>query len=536
MAILFGRVGVATISVVAALVVVVSPLVLLEGVPAQQAVAAVVLALALALGLMAHRAAVGARHLDGVCALTSSVRAVSQDDYSIRVAEEGPPEIRALAAALNGLIAQVETRVHERERAEQERARGQELERERLQEQLRQAHKMEAVGRLAGGVAHDFNNLLGVITGYAEILEREGDASTAPKVEQILRASERAAGLTRQLLAFSRRQILDPKVLDLSSLVRDMEKMLQRLIGEDVRLQVAAPSRLGSVRADPGQLEQVLMNLAVNARDAMPEGGTIRVAVDAVVLGPGDSRDVPAGRYVRLSVQDSGAGIAAEAMPHIFEPFFTTKEKGKGTGLGLATVYGIVQQSGGAIEVASELGRGTTFRIHLPQLDEAPSARREAGPSEPAAGTGTVLVVEDDDTLRSLIATMLRDSGYTVLEAPAGPQALALAEHHPASIDVVLTDVVMPGLNGRQVGEMLTTRRTDVGVIYMSGYTEEVLERNGVLEGGVVLHKPFNTTALLEAVRHAMGARRTAEPPAPQPLLAASWPHRRAWHGASSVA
>jgi two-component system, cell cycle sensor histidine kinase and response regulator CckA len=419
------------------------------------------------------------------------------------------------------------TDITERKRADRER--------ERLHEQLRQAHKMEAVGRLAGGVAHDFNNLLGVITGYAEILEREGDPSVAPKVEQILKASERAASLTRQLLTFSRRQILDPKVLDLSNVVRDMEKMLRRLIGEDVRLEVAAPAGLGTIRADPGQLEQVLMNLAVNARDAMPGGGSLKVVVDGAVIDEGQSRDVPAGRYVRLSVTDSGEGIEADALPHIFEPFFTTKEKGKGTGLGLATVYAIVQQSGGAIVVESRPGHGTTFRVYLPRRDEAPSTRHDThAATAPVGGTGTVLVVEDDDTLRSIIGMMLRDSGYTVLEASGGPQALSLAERHPAAIDVVLTDVVMPGLNGRQLCEMLATRRTGVAVIYMSGYTDEVLERNGVLEGGAVLHKPFTTAALLEIVHRAMATRRSAPVvPVALPALAASWPHRRAWNGAA---
>jgi len=423
------------------------------------------------------------------------------------------------------------TDITARKRAEQDR--------ERLHEQLRQAHKMEAVGRLAGGVAHDFNNLLGVITGYAEILEREGDPSAAPKVEQILRAAERAAALTRQLLAFSRRQVLDPKVLELSSVVRDMEKMLRRLIGEDVRLQVVAPPGLGTIRADPGQLEQVLMNLAVNARDAMPEGGSLKVAVDSVVLGEGESRDIPAGAYVRLSVTDSGEGIAAETLPHIYEPFFTTKAKGRGTGLGLATVQAIVQQSGGFIDVESEPGAGTTFRVYLPRLDEVPSARGAASAkAEPAARTGTVLLVEDDDTLRSLVGVMLRHAGYTVLEAPAGPQALSLAERHGGGIDVVLTDVVMPGLSGRHVGEMLTARRADVAVIYMSGYTEEVLQRNGIPEGSVVLNKPFTTAALLEAVQAVMAARPApAQEPTPEPLLVSSWPHRHAWRaGANSFA
>jgi len=485
-----------------------------------------------------HARGAARESLEAVHALTAAARAVSErGDYTVRVPETGAPDWRALAAAFNHMLAHMEARVREggltdvteRKRAEEER--------ERLHEQLRQAHKMEAVGRLAGGVAHDFNNLLGVITGYAEILEREGDASAAPKVEQILRASERAAGLTRQLLAFSRRQILDPKLLDLASVVRDMEKMLRRLIGEDVRLQVVAPPGMGTIRADPGQLEQVLMNLAVNARDAMPKGGSLKLSVDAVEVAEGEVRDVPAGRYVRLSVTDSGEGITAETLPHIFEPFFTTKEKGKGTGLGLATVYGIVQQSGGAIAVESERGEGATFRVYLPKLDEAPTTRLAPRAASTASGTGTVLVVEDDDTLRSLIAVMLRGSGYTVLEAPAAPQALSLAERHAGHIDLVLTDVVMPGLNGRQLGEMLATRRTEVGVIYMSGYTDEVLERNGIHEGGVVLHKPFTTAALLDAVQKVMAARRMpTEPAAAEPLLVSSWAHRRAWQGADSVA
>jgi PAS domain S-box-containing protein len=392
--------------------------------------------------------------------------------------------------------------ITDRKRAETEKA--------ALEEQLRQAQKMEAIGRLAGGVAHDFNNILSVITGYSEIVMRQVEPALARKVEQIFKASERAAGLTRQLLAFSRRQVLAPKVLDLATVVGEMEKMLRRLIGEDVRLSVAAAQDLGTVRADPGQVEQVVMNLAVNARDAMPQGGTLELSLENVDLAK-STRDVPAGRYVRLSVSDDGCGMETEVLAHMFEPFFTTKEKGKGTGLGLATVYGIVQQSGGAIEVESRPGKGTTFRLYLPRIDEPVEAAlrtTDAAPAERAAGT--VLVVEDEEPLRLLVESVLAEAGYTVLSAASGAQGLSMAEGYRGPIDAVLTDVVMPGLSGRQVAERLRARRPAIGVIYMSGYTDDVVARHGVLEPDTkLLHKPFKTGALLDQVADCLRARRS---------------------------
>jgi PAS domain S-box-containing protein len=382
-------------------------------------------------------------------------------------------------------------------------------ERQALDDQLRQAQKLDSVGRLAGGVAHDFNNLLGVILGHGELLLRQASEEQRPRLEQVLSAAERAAGLTRQLLAFSRRQVVEPRVLDPNLLLSDLQKMLGRLIGEDVELVTVLGTGLGCVRADPGQLEQVVMNLCVNARDAMPDGGVLRLeTAGAEVLASDAGRDpaLPPGRYVTLTVSDTGAGIERDVLPRIFEPFFTTKELGRGTGLGLATVYGIVRQAGGAISVSSELDRGSAFTVFLPRVDTpAPPAR--ATPEAPASARGseTILLVEDEASLRAITRQGLEEHGYRVLEATSATEALDLAAGHDGPIPLLLTDVVLPGLNGRQLADALVASRPGLAVLYVSGYAPEaVLHRGVLLPGTLFLPKPYTVPTLLRRVREAI--------------------------------
>jgi PAS domain S-box-containing protein len=373
-----------------------------------------------------------------------------------------------------------------------------------LEEQLRQAQKMEAVGRLAGGIAHDFNNLLTVINGYAEVLL--GDLPpTDPRrggAEAVKDAGERAARLTRQLLAFGRRQVLAPVVLSLNDVVASAEPMLRRLIGEDVALAAALDPRLPPVKADPGQVEQVLMNLVLNAREAMPTGGRVAVATRAVEVGPGHpaAGELAADWYAELAVSDTGAGMPAEVRARVFEPFFTTK--GKGTGLGLATVFGVVKQSGGHVLVESAVGAGTTFRVLLPAVAGSapgPAAEPAAGP---ARGAETVLLVEDEKGVRRIARLALEGAGYAVLEAADGPAAVAAAAAHPGPVDLLLTDVVMPGMGGRQLAEAVRRARPGVRVLYMSGYTDDAVLRHGVGDGtDAFLQKPFTPRALAEKVR-----------------------------------
>ena len=368
----------------------------------------------------------------------------------------------------------------------------------RSEEQLRQAQKMEAVGRLAGGIAHDFNNLLTVITSYGDLLLEDlaPDDSRRDDVEQIRKAAEGAAALTRQLLAFSRQQVLEPKVLDLGAIVAGTEKLLRRLIGADVQLATSLASDLGAVKADPGQLEQIIINLAVNARDAMPGGG--RLTIEAANMEEVEGRP---GRWVMLAVSDTGIGMDEQTKARIFEPFFTTKESGKGTGLGLATVYGIVKQAGGFIWVDSEPGRGTSFEVYLPRVDEpaAPAITRPAL-AEPGRGTETVLLVEDAPAVRLVTRQVLERYGYTVLEAPTGDMALRLAAKHHGPIQLLLTDVVMPGLSGRQLAGQLSQLRSEMKVLYVSGYADPV-------EPGVAyLQKPFAPEALARRVRDVLDA------------------------------
>lgn len=381
-----------------------------------------------------------------------------------------------------------------------------------LELQLRHAQKMEAVGRLAGGIAHDFNNLLMVISGYCEfLLERIGpDPAVRGPAQEIAKAAGRATDLTRQLLAFSRKQMLTPKVLDLNAIVTDNLKMLTRLIGEDVDLVMIPGSGLGMVKADPGQVEQVIMNLAVNARDAMPKGGKLTIETANVSLDENYARvHAPAapGDYIMLAVSDTGMGMDTETQTHIFEPFFTTKGP-KGTGLGLSTVYGIVKQSGGYIWVYSELGRGTSFKVYLPRvaaMEEAISPQPPAAVTEVARGNETILLVEDEATVRHLTRDYLRTQGYKVLEAADPAVALQLATSHKGPIQLLLTDVIMPGMNGRELAQQVCSVRSEARVLYMSGYTENAIGHNGTLEPGInLLQKPFTLPALKAKVREAL--------------------------------
>jgi len=381
----------------------------------------------------------------------------------------------------------------------------------RLEEQLRQSQKMEAVGRLAGGIAHDFNNLITVINGYSQlILDRvkAGDP-TRPDAEEILRAGERAAALTRQLLAFSRKQILAPTVLNLNRSVLEMERMLRRLIGEDIELVASLEPQLASVMADPGQIEQVILNLAVNARDAMPHGGKLTLETANATLDEGFVALHPGaqpGPCVVLSVTDTGVGMDAEVLSHLFEPFFTTKEKGKGTGLGLSTIYGIVKQSNGTIWVSSEPGRGATFTVYLPRFDTG--ARGSAAAGGPAAvrpGTEVVLLVEDSEDVRRFMEQFLARSGYSVLQAGSGDEALRRAEAHAGPIHLLLTDIVLPVMGGREIAHQVRAQRPGIKVLYTSGYTDRSGVENGILESGVAfLQKPFTAEELLRKIRETL--------------------------------
>jgi len=383
-------------------------------------------------------------------------------------------------------------------------------ERQLLEQQLRQSQKMEAIGRLAGGVAHDFNNLLMVIKGHTELLMD----SLAPgdhfkrKIEQIDRSADRATALVRQLLAFSRMQVLQPRAMNLNSVVEEMSKLLPRLIGEDIELVVRPAADLGTIRGDASQMEQVLMNLAVNARDAMPSGGKLIIETCNVELDNYYREAHPIvqpGRYVLLAVSDTGIGMDAETQAHIFEPFFTTKEQGKGTGLGLATVYGVVKQSGGFIWVYSEPGKGTTFKIYLPRVDESVAEPVAAQPlGEALLGTETVLLTEDEQDVREVAREFLESAGYMVLQAPSGGDALQLAGQHSGPIDLLITDMVMPGMSGQELVRRMRETRKQLNVIYMSGYSD--LAGNAAQgEGGpIVLTKPFSRSALLQAVRQVL--------------------------------
>jgi len=386
-------------------------------------------------------------------------------------------------------------------------------ERKRLEEQFRQAQKMEAVGRLAAGVAHDFNNLLTAILGTTDLMIEDLPADDPDRegLLDIRGAAERAAVLTRQLLTFSRQQVVSPRMLRLNELITDLVKLLRRLLGEDVTIASALAPDCGAVKADPGQLEQVLVNLAVNARDAMPNGGRLTIETKNVDLDadyPTERVMIPAGRYVMLAVTDNGTGMDAQTNARIFEPFFTTKPVGKGTGLGLATVYGVVQQSGGYIWLYSELGHGTSFKIYLPRVDaDGPQPAEEEQRASALDGSETVLVAEDEEAVRLIIAKALEARGYRVLSARDGTEALELAAGH-GRIDLLVTDVVMPDMNGRELSRRFTEARPNLRTLYLSGYTDDAMLHRGVLQEGVAfLQKPFSLGALARKVRDVIEAR-----------------------------
>jgi signal transduction histidine kinase/CheY-like chemotaxis protein len=442
-----------------------------------------------------------------------------------------PAEIATLSEAYNGLIdslrgqhQQLEERtmqlaaanesLHEEVR---ERARAEAALKD-SEEQLRQSQKLEALGTLAGGVAHDFNNLLSVIIGYAQIAVQDlpPDSPLHGDIGQINRAADRASGLVRQLLAFSRKQVLQPQIVDLNAIVFGMEKMLRRLIGEDVNLSTHLAPRLARIKADPGQVEQVLLNLIVNARDAMPTGGSVTISTENVELDdryehrPGAIAGGPA---VMLSVQDTGTGMDQGTMDRIFEPFFTTKPPGKGTGLGLSTVYGIVKQSGGSITVYSQPGEGTTFRIYFPPAVAGAEAERGAGPTNVPPGSETILIAEDEGQLRALLRRSLGALGYTVLEAADGREALEVARRHAGPIHLLLTDVVMPNLSGKELAGQLAHERPGLRVVFISGYSDEAIERHGVLAPGTVfVQKPVSLASLARTVREVLDGDRVRTP------------------------
>ena len=442
--------------------------------------------------------------------LSATAERVGAGQLEERARVHADDELGRLAQSFNAMVERVAERtrdlqqeVNERRRAEEERA--------SLEEQLRQSQKLEAIGMLAGGIAHDFNNLLMVISGYSEMLlyKLEEEDPQYQLIEQIYRAGDRGAGLVRQLLAFSRRQILQPRVLDLNQLMGEMGKMLPRLIGENLELVTSYGREVGCVYADPGQIEQVVMNLAVNARDAMPDGGTITIGTAAMELRERDialAEEARPGPYVKLSVKDTGVGMDAETQARIFEPFFTTKDVDRGTGLGLSTVYGIVKQSEGHIQVDSEPGRGTMFEIYLPQVEMLAEDTGVAQVSDKELrGTETVLLVEDEEMVRNLVRLVLRQSGYRVVEAANGAEALRASQDYEGTIDLLVVDVVMPQMNGPELVQRLEGRRPQMKVLYMSGYTNEaVFRRGGVGTERALLQKPFAPEVLVGMVREVL--------------------------------
>jgi signal transduction histidine kinase/CheY-like chemotaxis protein/HAMP domain-containing protein len=472
--------------------------------------------------------------------LTGSATAISRGDDSRSVDINQNDEVGQLARAFNTMVEKLRESQRELERKVQERTAQLEeanrqlgalsetnahkrsvAEKERTdalealyntEKQLLQSQKLEAVGRLAGGISHDFNNLLTVILGYSDIIRRNLQEAHPLRrnVEEIVRASERAASLTRQLLAFSRKQVMQPKVFDLNTVITDLEKMLRRMIGEDVELRVTLESELGNIKADPVQLEQVIMNLAVNARDAMPKGGKLSIETSNVYLDESYAREhvaVVPGDYVMLAISDTGCGMGEETRQHIFEPFFTTKEQGKGTGLGLSMVYGIVRQSGGNIWVYSEEGRGTTFKIYFPRVTaNAEEYKRTSQALDVPGGSETILLVEDAAMVRQLARQVLESAGYRVLEAANAEAAIDLCERiNGDKIDLLLTDVVMPGMSGNEMSRILLEKQPEMPVLYMSGYTDDAIVQHGVLEPGIsFLQKPFTPGALALKVREVL--------------------------------
>ncbi len=384
-------------------------------------------------------------------------------------------------------------------------------ERKKLEQQLMHSQKMEAVGRLAGGVAHDFNNMLTVIAGYERMIldELKPDDPLREYAEEVLDAATRAAELTNQLLTFSRRQVIQPRVFNVNTVITNLEKMLRRLIGEDIRLTLQLDEKVANIRSDPSHVEQAIVNLAVNSRDAMPEGGRIIIESSNQYLDENYARShlgVHPGQYVMIAVSDTGTGMDAETRQHIFEPFFTTKEKGKGTGLGLATVYGMVKQNGGDIWVYSEPGSGTTFKLYFPMVEEPADSERGKPSETHRPGGETLLLVEDERSVRELTVRILERLGYHVLSAESGEEALRVSSSFEGHIALMLTDVIMPGMNGPQVAEALTAIRPGMKVLFLSGYTENTILYHGVLEAGLdFMPKPYNREALARKIRELLG-------------------------------
>ena len=439
--------------------------------------------------------------------LSARGRETGPDEFTIlrRDGEQAVAEIRTFPVQMQGqtLVMGIARDITERKRNEKERT--------LLEEQLRQAQKMESIGRLAGGIAHDFNNLLTGIIGYAELgmMQQRSRGVRIAELEEIISSGHRAAELTRQLLAFSRKQVLTPTTLNLNEIVLRLERMLHRMIGEDILIVTHLDPAINSVRADPVQMEQMLMNLAVNARDAMPEGGQLTFETTSAILDDEYARThtgVQSGPYVMLAISDTGQGMSAEVQAHIFEPFFTTKETGKGTGLGLSTVYGIVNQHGGHIWLYSEPEHGTIFKIYLPAVD-APIESQSRPPegTEERRGTETVLLVEDQDTVRKLVSNILTEYGYQVLPARDAHEALRIAGEQKTPIHLLLTDVIMPEINGKELAQRLTSLHPGLHVLYMSGYTDDVIVHHGMLEPGTdFLQKPITVHALTQKVREVL--------------------------------
>jgi two-component system, cell cycle sensor histidine kinase and response regulator CckA len=435
-----------------------------------------------------------------IALLAKGVEALEAGDFTYPLKAEGEDETGKLTRAFD--------RMRHALRSDQEK-------RAELERQLRQAQKMDALGRLAGGVAHDFNNLLTVIRGHSELMLetlQSGD-SLFGNAQQICKTTDRATSLTRQLLAFSRMQVVQPKVLDLNDLIPDMGKLLRRLIREDIEFALRLGDSLGRVKADPGQIEQVLLNLTVNASDAMPHGGTLAIETQNVTVDHEMARtrpETPPGKYVLLCVSDTGLGMNSETMARIFEPFFTTKEPGKGTGLGLATVYGVVKQSGATIRVESELGKGSRFEIYFPRTDEPletgfAAAMKKHGAA--GAAKKVVLVVEDEHDVREIACEFLRGAGYGVLTAVDGQDALEIAERMGGAIDAVLTDVVMPRMRGPELGRRLRERRPQLGIVYMTGYLEPGEGGDEWMEEALFLQKPFSREEVVSRMAEALGVR-----------------------------
>jgi PAS domain S-box-containing protein len=455
--------------------------------------------------------------------LDDNTTLIAKSGEEIPIADSAAP-IRDALDRITGAVLVFRDASAEREYADRLRGLNEELERRveertsalhKTEAQLLQSQKMEAIGRLAGGIAHDFNNLLSVIISFSEMLMEDAEKASVPPnvisdLDEIKKAGLRAADLTRQLLAFSRQQVLAPKLVDLNDIVAGMEKLLRRVIGADITLRVVRASDGATIKVDPGQMEQVIMNLVVNARDAMPRGGKLTLEVSRVELDgefASAHQGIKPGAYIQLAVTDTGMGMSKEVQAQIFEPFFTTKEKGKGTGLGLSTVFGIVQQSGGTVWVYSELGHGTTFKVYMPVAKDATTEASAPAQASKPRGTETILLVEDEPSVRAIARGILSRAGYKVLEAEDGAAALRLFESTKEPIHLVLTDVVMPNMSGRELVEQLAKRKPELKVLYMSGYTDDTVVHHGVLDRGIAfLQKPIMPDALGKKVREVLDA------------------------------